>query len=142
VIGAIVLGAASLAYGIGFTTAGAGLGLLVAALALLAATTGLCVGCEIYRIGARLRGIRGGVLDRVDLAQIGALAGDDLVVEFTHPLCTDCRRLERELRTDGRRVVTVDVSRRADLARRYGIAVVPTAVVVDATGRVISRIAG
>ena len=31
-----------------------GLGLLVSALALLAATTGLCVGCEAYVIGKRL----------------------------------------------------------------------------------------
>ena len=30
---------------------------LVAALALLAASTGLCAGCEMYRLGARLRGI-------------------------------------------------------------------------------------
>lgn len=31
-----------------------GLGLLVAALALLAAVTGLCVGCELYVVGRRL----------------------------------------------------------------------------------------
>lgn len=40
------------------TTLGAGLGMLVAWLALLAASTGLCVGCELYRVGASLRGIR------------------------------------------------------------------------------------
>jgi len=79
----------------------------------------------------------------VDLAQIGVTgATGELVVEFTHPLCTDCRALERELRQAGRRVVTVDVSRRPEVARRYGIAYVPTAVAVDGAGVVTARIAG
>jgi hypothetical protein len=149
IVGVVFLGAATLAYGLGATVVGAGLGLVVAALALLAASTGLCVGCEMYKLGARLRGIARHTFDRIDLAGIGALssatqgaAGDDLVVEFTHPLCTDCRQLERELREAGRTVITIDVSRRPELARRYGIAYVPTAVAVDRDGRVIDRIAG
>ena len=142
-VGTVFLGAAALAYGLGAAAVGAALGLIVAALALLAATTGLCVGCEMYKIGARLRGIGRRELARIDLAQLGVTdAPNDLVVEFTHPLCTDCRTLERELREAGRRVVTVDVSRRPELARRYGIAYVPTAVAVDATGAVTARIAG
>jgi hypothetical protein len=142
-VGTVFLGAASLAYGLDAPVVGAALGLAVAALALLAATTGLCVGCEMYKIGARLRGVGHRVFDRVDLAQLGVRdASSDLVVEFTHPLCTDCRQLERDLREAGRRVVTVDVSRRPELARRYGIAYVPTAVAVDATGAVTARIAG
>lgn len=143
IVGTVFLGGASLAYGLGAPLVGSILGLMVAALALLAATTGLCVGCEMYKIGARLRGIGHRQFDRVDLAQVGVTdAHGELVVEFTHPLCTDCRQLERELRDAGRRVVTVDVSRRPELARRYGIAYVPTAVAVDATGTVIARIAG
>src|SRR3989304_6181999 len=51
-VGAVVLGAAALAHGLGFTVLGWSLGLLVAGLALLAAATGFCVGCELYRIGA------------------------------------------------------------------------------------------
>jgi ribosomal protein S26 len=142
-VGTVFLGAASLAYALEATIVGAALGLAVAALALLAAVTGLCVGCEIYKIVARLRGIGHRQFDRVDLAQLGvSVPAGELVVEFTHPLCTDCRQLERELRDAGRRVVTVDVSRRPDLARRYGIAYVPTAVVVDVSGTVTSRIAG
>ena len=143
VVGTVFLGGASLAYGLGAPVIGAALGLMVAALALLAATTGLCVGCEMYKIVARLRGIGHRQFGRIDLAQIGVTdAQGELVVEFTHPLCTDCRQLERELRDAGRRVVTVDVSRRPELARRYGIAYVPTAVVVDRTGTVTARIAG
>lgn len=143
VVGTVFLGAASLAYGLGAASLGLVLGVIVAVLALLAATTGLCVGCEMYKIGARLRGIGRRPFDRVDLGLLGVTGSSaDLVVEFTHPLCTDCRRLERELRESGRQVVTVDVSRRPELARRYGIALVPTAVAVDGTGRVTARLAG
>jgi len=57
-VGLAVLGTASVAYVLGFETAGAALGLLVAALALLAATTGFCAGCTAYKIGYRLTGRR------------------------------------------------------------------------------------
>jgi hypothetical protein len=55
-VGLGVLTAASLAYLGGLTTAGAGLGLLVAVLALLAASTGFCAGCTAYKVGYRLTG--------------------------------------------------------------------------------------
>jgi hypothetical protein len=55
-VGAAVLIAASLAYSIGSETAGAALGSLVAALALLAAATGFCAGCEAYKLGHLLTG--------------------------------------------------------------------------------------
>jgi len=48
-VGVVFLGAATVAYAIGATTVGMALGLMVAALALLAATTGFCAGCEIYK---------------------------------------------------------------------------------------------
>jgi hypothetical protein len=56
-IGAVVLGSASLAHAFGLTALGWTLGLLVAALALLSAPTGFCVGCEAYKLLARFRGI-------------------------------------------------------------------------------------
>src|SRR5687768_14945097 len=138
-IGFVVLTSATLAWAVGWTAIGAALGLLVAALALLAAATGLCVGCELYRIGARIRGIRERHIDRVDLGELGAVTAHgagELVVEFTHPLCGECRELEERLRSEGRQVVTVDVRERPELARKYGIALVPTAVALDATGAV------
>ena len=142
VVGAIFLSAATVAYLLSLSTIGIALGLLVAALALLAATTGLCVGCEIYRFAARVRGVRARRIDSVDLAELGASAGSgEVVVEFTHPLCTDCRSLEAELRASGRTVVTVDVSRRPELARKYGVVLVPTAVAVTASGAVVERLA-
>ncbi len=141
-IGAVVLGAASLAHLTGFELMGWSLGLLVAGLALLAAATGICVGCELYRIGARVRGIRSHRLDRVDLADVGLGPDGEVVVQFTHPLCSDCRNLEERLRAEGRKVVVVDVAERPELARKYGVALVPTAVAVSATGAVTARLAG
>jgi len=91
-MGAVVLGAATLAYAVGVPLAGAVLGLLVAGLALLAAVTGLCTGCEIYRLGARLRGIGSRRITRIDPADVGGVA-DGTVVQFTHPLCSECHRL-------------------------------------------------
>ena len=55
-VGAVFLSAAAAFYGSGFRIAGAVLGALVAALALLAAATGFCTGCEVYKLGCRLRG--------------------------------------------------------------------------------------
>ena len=141
VVGVAFLTAASVSHAAGFATAGAILGGIVAALALLAASTGLCAGCEMYRFAARLRGIRSRVIDRVDLIELGAVVEGEIVVEFTHPLCTDCRELERTLRAEGRAMLTIDVSKRPGLARKYGVTVVPTAVVVGPDGAVRSRIA-
>jgi tellurite resistance protein len=140
VMGAVVLTAATAAHAAGFHTAGWALGLLVAALALLAAATGFCTGCEIYRLTARLRGVGHGELRRIDRADLGEAAGE-VVVHFTHPLCSECVDVERRLRTEGRTLVTVDVRRRPDLARKYGIGIVPTAVAVAADGAVITRLA-
>jgi Domain of unknown function (DUF4395)/Thioredoxin len=141
-IGLAVLGAASLAHAAGFSTLGWALGLLVAVLALAAAATGLCAGCELYRLGARMRGVRSHRLDRIDLSDLGLTANGDVVVQFTHPLCSECRALELRLKEQGRRVVTVDISQRPELARKYGVALVPTAVAVSGTGAVLSRLSG
>jgi hypothetical protein len=56
-VGVAFLGAASLALGVGYGVLGWTLGLLVAGLALAAAATGICAGCEIYKLLARVRGI-------------------------------------------------------------------------------------
>ena len=141
-VGVVFLTSATVAHAVGLTVVGWGLGLLVAALALLAATTGLCAGCEIYRLAARIRGIRPGRIERVDLLEIGAAGrAGEVVVQFTHPLCTDCHTLERRLVAAGRDVFTVDVSRRPELARKYGVALVPTAVAVGPGGIVTARLA-
>ena len=143
-IGFTVLSLASAAYLVGLPLLGAGLGVLVAFLALLAATTGFCLGCQLYRVGARAAGVRRRTLDRVDLAELGISEqpSDTIVVSFSHPLCTDCQELEAEVIASGQPLVSVDVRSQRNLARKYGVALVPTAVAVAPDGTVLSRLAG
>lgn len=143
-VGLVVLGAASVGYVVGLSTLGAGLGMLVAGLALLAATTGFCAGCQVYRMAARLHGIRVTSFDRVDLLEVGMRMppSGEIVVAFGHPLCTDCHAFEARMRADGREMVVVDVREHRWLARKYGVALVPSAVTVAPDGRVIARLAG
>ena len=56
IVGLAVLGAASFAYVAGLSGVGIALGVLVAVLALLAAVTGFCTGCEAYKLACLLRG--------------------------------------------------------------------------------------
>ncbi|MCU0268324.1 MAG: DUF4395 domain-containing protein [Acidimicrobiales bacterium] len=57
VVGVLFLSAATLAFLAGAATLGWVLALVVAALAALSAVTGICVGCEIYLLVARRRGV-------------------------------------------------------------------------------------
>jgi Domain of unknown function (DUF4395) len=140
-MGTAFLGLAAAAWWLGAPTAGVVLGSLVAFLALLAASTGLCVGCEIYRIGARLRGISPRHRGRIDPADLNGLRGGRAYVEFTHPLCSECHDWEERLSSEPEPVLTLDVSSRPELARKYGIAVVPTVLKVAPDGAVLERLA-
>ena len=141
VLGAGVLSAATLAYAIGWEPLGDALTGIVALLASAAALTGFCLGCEIYRVVARLRGIRPGGVTHLDLDEVGVSPGSSTVVQFTHPLCTGCRSVTRRVEEEGREVALVDISIRRDLAKKYGIAVVPTAFAVGEDGEVLARLA-
>lgn len=145
-IGFVVLAAATVAHLAGLTLLGNALGILVATLALLAAATGICAGCEMYRVRARLRGIRRRRIDRVELTELGELAGNglrgELLVAFSHPLCTDCRTVLGDLASGSAPWVSIDVRERPDLARKYGVALVPMVVRVAADGRVLQQVAG
>jgi hypothetical protein len=140
VLGAVFLAAATVAHLAGMPRLGSALGLTVAGLALLASATGFCAGCQVYRLVALARGVRKRLLERIDLQELGVVPGPDLVVQFTHPLCADCQALARRLADEGRQLVLVDVSRRPDLARKYGIALVPLAYAVAPDGRIASRV--
>ena len=141
-IGTAFLGSAALLWWLGAPAVGTALASLVAFLALLAAATGLCAGCEIYRLGARLRGISPVHHNRVDPDDIPGLDGAPRnVIEFTHPLCAECRDWERRLSALDDPLFTVDVRSRPDLARKYGVAVVPTVVAVGPDGAVLERLA-
>jgi hypothetical protein len=137
IVGLGVLSAATLAYTAGFTLLGAALGLLVAGLALLAAVTGLCVGCELYRLAARVRGVRFRRVERIDAADLGlATFGRPTTVVFTHPLCSDCRSVISDLHASGEEPAIVDVRSQRRLAHKYGVALVPTVAHVSPDGRV------
>jgi hypothetical protein len=141
VIGAIFLTSAAFAFAVGASTVGWVLSAMVSGLAFLAASTGFCVGCELYKIVARVRGIKPGSVEHLDLTELGTTAASNLVVHFTHPLCTDCREVESRLTAEGHNLVTVDVSKRPDLAHKYQVAVVPTAFSVGPDGVVLGRLA-
>jgi hypothetical protein len=140
-MGAGFLGAAAVAWWLGTPTLGTVLGAIVAALALLAVTTNFCTGCEIYKLTARLRGISPRHHDRIDTGDLPSAAGERMYVEFTHPLCSECQEWERRLSADEAPLVVLDVRERPDLARKYGIAVVPTVLAVAADGEVLERLA-
>ena len=141
-MGFFFLGAAAAAWWLGAPTVGLVLGSLVAVLALLAASTGFCLGCEIYRLSARLRGISPRHHDRIDPADLAGLNGAPRAyVEFTHPLCSDCREWEEKLAAGPDPLLTVDVSREPQLAHKYGIAVVPAVFAIDREGTVLERLA-
>jgi thioredoxin-like negative regulator of GroEL len=96
----------------------------------------------MYRLGARLRGISPRHHDRLDPADLAGLSDRSTAyVEFTHPLCPECREWEERLRSNGETLITLDVRERPDLARKYGIALVPTVLAVRADGTVLERLA-
>jgi Domain of unknown function (DUF4395) len=138
-VGLAFLGGATVAFLAGVPALGWTLTLIVAALALLAAGTGLCMGCEAYKLSARLRGIAAKHVARIDPGDV-PLDGAG-VVQFTHPLCSECREWERRLEGEGRPHAEIDISRSPELARKYGVAVVPTVVAVAGDGTVLERLA-
>ncbi len=141
-IGTVFLGSAAALWWLGAPAAAYAIAGLVAFLALLSAGTGLCAGCEIYRLTAKLRGISPRHHDRLDPADLAGLDGAARTyVEFTHPLCADCRDWERRLIATGDPLVRVDVRDRPELAHKYGVAIVPTVVAVSADGAVLERLA-
>jgi hypothetical protein len=141
-MGCAFLAAAALAWWLGAPAVGMVLAAIVAALALIAAASGFCTGCEIYRLSARLRGISAGGTHKLDPADMAGLAGaSETIVEFTHPLCAECREWEGRLAAGSAPFLKLDVRERPDLARKYGIAVVPTVLVVDPSGSVLRRLA-
>jgi hypothetical protein len=140
-MGFVFLGTAAALWWLGAETAGTVLGGLVAFLALLSASTGFCAGCELYRLTARLRGISPRHHDRIDPSDLPGLDGGPAHVEFTHPLCADCREWEQRLAALPEPLLTLDVRDRPDLARKYGITVVPTVLTVAPDGSVLERLA-
>jgi hypothetical protein len=126
-VGLAFLGAATVAFLAGAESLGWSLALIVAALALLAAVSGLCVGCELYLWVARLRALR----RRMAPGELGLGEGSGVrVVGFSSPYCLPCQEWEKALEQAGVRYTKVDVSQRPELARRFGVKVTPLVLAV------------
>lgn len=127
----------------GHGAVGWGLSLALAVAAQFASYSGLCLGCLSYRMTAKLSGIRSLNPKRIepqdrpaDLpARRGALLG------FVHPLCGECHEWEDRLRQTGVPMSLVDVRVNPDLARKYGVAMVPTIWELDEDGSVLRQLA-
>ncbi|MGI8727091.1 MAG: DUF4395 family protein [Solirubrobacterales bacterium] len=143
-MGVVFLSSAAVAWWLGAPALGAALGAMVAALAALAAITGFCAGCELYRLRARLRGISSRTSDlegSLDPADFGGLGAARTHIQFTHPLCSECITWEQRLRAEESPLVKLDVRERPELARKYGIVLVPTVIAVGPEGDVLERLA-
>lgn len=105
---------------------------MVAFLALLSATTGICVGCEIYRLFLARRTSHGDEDPRALMSLAGA--GPWLVV-LTAPGCARCEPTARELEAvaGGREVRRVDITRTPGAAK-LPVRSVPAAIAVDRDG--------
>ena len=89
-------------------------------------------------------------------AQSGSESAADLVadlgshatlLQFSTEVCSPCAAMSRVLDTvatgrDDVRHVELDLTRRPELATRFGILQTPTTLVLDANGRIRSRIGG
>jgi uncharacterized protein DUF4395 len=141
-MGFAFLAAAATAWWLGAETLGVVLASIVAALALLAALSGFCTGCELYKVRARLRGISARHHDRIDPADVGGFpAAERTIVQFTHPICSECREWDQRLEAAGAARIRIDVRELPALAEKYGIAVVPTIYAVDRDGAVLEQLA-
>ena len=80
------------------------------------------------------------MIHRIAWEEIGGKHTTGLGVQFTYPRCTDCRTLEERLHRQGVPLVLIDVSQRPDLARKYGVSLVPLAFKVALDGRVLARV--
>lgn len=139
VVGVVFLSAGSVALYAGAETLGWALALTVAVLALLAATTGLCLGCEMYLLWVRLRHLTPTQVEPGELA----LRGDGVtILEFASRYCLACQEWERVLDAERLPWVKLDVGERPDLVRRYRIAHTPQLLAVTPTGEVLDRVEG
>jgi hypothetical protein len=126
-IGAIFLGTAAGAAFIGLIGAAFVLASVVAALSFIASAFGFCLGCKLYILSARIQGVKAvkNIQPNVD-----DFLGFEGPVLFTHPLCYDCQQLKARLDKTKKDYLEVDVREKTDLAKKYGVLVVPTLYLV------------
>lgn len=93
---------------------------------------------------------------QIDLAKLGAVKNGKPVLafgermtflQFSTEFCSQCVQTARvykdlEQHSDGILHIEVDITNRLDLAKEFNILQTPTTLVLDAAGRVTSRIGG
>lgn len=159
-VGVVFLVAASVMFAIGADGAGWTLSLIVAALAALAAISGICVGCEMYVLYVRLRGgVRVVTIDREaghgvsarDIHHGGSarvpeqFVGDEPSwLVFTTEYCAVCPRIVEEISSarPGENVHVLDVGDHTALASVHRVRRAPTVLRVDPGGLVLARLSG
>jgi len=159
-VGVVFLTAASAMFAIGADGVGWTLALMVAALAALAAISGICVGCEIYVLLVRLRGgVRIVTIDREtghrasprdihhggDHRVPGEFASDGTSwLVFTTEYCAVCPRIVEEIRSSrpDEPIHVLDVADHTGLAAAHRVRRAPTVLRVDSEGLVLARLAG
>jgi Domain of unknown function (DUF4395) len=111
---------------------------VVMTLALLSATTGICVGCEIYRVTLLRGGDDGDVRRGLGLQGVGPW-----LVVLTAPGCARCEPVARQLEelANPQAVTRVDLSRTPDAAR-LPVRSVPAVIAIGGDGRVRHARAG
>jgi hypothetical protein len=126
----------------GLVQAGWGLALALAVAAQFASYTGWCLGCLSYRMTAKLSGIRSLNPQRIEPEDrpVDLPARRGALLSFVHPLCGECHEWQDKLRETGAPVSVVDVRVNPDLARKYGVAMVPTIWELDADGTVMRQL--
>lgn len=87
-----------------------------------------------------------------DLAGASIAAGTPMVIKFSSPMCADCKKLDKVLKTVepkySNKVVFQKYSVNSNNAniqnnvRKYGVKVVPTMVFIDKNGKMIKRTEG
>lgn len=159
-VGVVFLSAASIAFAVGADTVGWTLSLIVAALAALAAISGICVGCEMYVLFVRLRGgVRIVTIDRESGHGASArdvrhgvgpklpaelLDGSPTWLVFTTEYCAVCPRVVAEIsaRRPDETVHVLDVAAHTTLAAAHRVRRAPTVVRADSDGIVLARLSG
>lgn len=102
----------------------------------------------IWRVrNGRARSVADGT--RVDLVDFGIskLGHRITFLQLSSETCSACRQTARVLKeleqaSGDTAHIEFDITNRLDLAKKYRVLQTPTTLVLDATGRVLSRIAG
>ncbi len=134
----VMLGSAVVLWIVGLATVGWVIVGLVAAVAIFSAATGICVGCELYRL--LLRGRHSGDDLRDDLGLVGE--GPWLVL-VTAPGCARCEPVAREVveLAAPKELIRVDLLR-TPRAANTGIKSIPALLAIGRDGRLRESRAG